>query len=212
MGEPLYEEVVGEDKLRRPCRIYAPVGSHETLLAYLVRRLLENGANTSFVNRIADPDVPIDDLIADPVTLARAISPLGAPHPKIAVAAANSSARERRNSAGLDLTSERQLAALAAGLPPAQQDQLSGGAAGRAPRSGERARVPASAARCCNPADRRDVVGLVVESRPGDVDAACAQALAALAAMVGHRARPSAPRRCGAPRSCSKRARRRCSA
>ena len=54
MGEPLYEEVVGRDKLNRPCRVYAPVGSHETLLAYLVRRLLENGANTSFVNRIAD--------------------------------------------------------------------------------------------------------------------------------------------------------------
>ena len=55
MGEPLYEEVVGPAKLDRPCRIYAPVGTHETLLAYLVRRLLENGANTSFVNRIADP-------------------------------------------------------------------------------------------------------------------------------------------------------------
>jgi RHH-type transcriptional regulator, proline utilization regulon repressor / proline dehydrogenase / delta 1-pyrroline-5-carboxylate dehydrogenase len=46
MGEPLYEEVVGRHKLDRPCRVYAPVGSHETLLAYLVRRLLENGANT----------------------------------------------------------------------------------------------------------------------------------------------------------------------
>ncbi len=57
MGEPLYEEVVGRDKLDRPCRVYAPVGSHETLLAYLVRRLLENGANTSFVNRIADASV-----------------------------------------------------------------------------------------------------------------------------------------------------------
>jgi hypothetical protein len=57
MGEPLYEQVVGkvaDGKLNRPCRIYAPVGTHETLLAYLVRRLLENGANTSFVNRIAD--------------------------------------------------------------------------------------------------------------------------------------------------------------
>ncbi|HEX7945155.1 MAG TPA: proline dehydrogenase family protein, partial [Phenylobacterium sp.] len=60
MGEPLYEQVVGRaeaGKLGRPCRIYAPVGTHETLLAYLVRRLLENGANTSFVNRIADPTV-----------------------------------------------------------------------------------------------------------------------------------------------------------
>src|SRR5207253_1576551 len=67
MGESLYEEVVGPDKLDRPCRIYAPVGTHETLLAYLVRRLLENGANTSFVNQIADPAFPIDKLLADPV-------------------------------------------------------------------------------------------------------------------------------------------------
>jgi RHH-type proline utilization regulon transcriptional repressor/proline dehydrogenase/delta 1-pyrroline-5-carboxylate dehydrogenase len=64
---------------RRPCRIYAPVGTHETLLAYLVRRLLENGANTSFVNRIATR------LVEDPVDSARAITPLGAPHPKIAL-------------------------------------------------------------------------------------------------------------------------------
>ncbi|SQC93904.1 Bifunctional protein putA [Cedecea neteri] len=65
MGEPLYEQVVGkvaDGKLNRPCRIYAPVGTHETLLAYLVRRLLENGANTSFVNRIADATLPLDEL------------------------------------------------------------------------------------------------------------------------------------------------------
>ncbi len=54
MGEPLYNQIVGSGRHNRPCRVYAPVGSHETLLAYLVRRLLENGANTSFVNRIAD--------------------------------------------------------------------------------------------------------------------------------------------------------------
>ena len=65
MGEPLYKEVVGP--LKRPCRVYAPVGTHETLLAYLVRRLLENGANSSFVNRIADKSVSIDDLVADRV-------------------------------------------------------------------------------------------------------------------------------------------------
>ena len=85
MGEPLYEEVVGPDKLNRPCRIYAPVGTHETLLAYLVRRLLENGANTSFVNQIADPDVTLDMLLADPVERARALEPVGAPHPRIAL-------------------------------------------------------------------------------------------------------------------------------
>ena len=67
MGEALYEEVVGEAKLGRPCRIYAPVGSHEDLLAYLVRRLLENGANTSFVNRIADDQEPLEAIIKDPI-------------------------------------------------------------------------------------------------------------------------------------------------
>ncbi|MFX8425991.1 proline dehydrogenase family protein, partial [Acinetobacter baumannii] len=75
MGEPLYDQVTGPDKLNRPCRIYAPVGSHETLLAYLVRRLLENGANTSFVNRINDETLDIDDLIADPVEQSAAVQP-----------------------------------------------------------------------------------------------------------------------------------------
>jgi RHH-type transcriptional regulator, proline utilization regulon repressor / proline dehydrogenase / delta 1-pyrroline-5-carboxylate dehydrogenase len=178
MGEPLYEEVVGEGKLRRPCRIYAPVGSHETLLAYLVRRLLENGANTSFVNRIADPEVPVEDLIADPVTLARAVSPLGAPHPKIALPS-ELFGSERRNSAGLDLASERQLAALAAVLPTASKFSyraipLVHGAAETVGANG--AGIGRSV---CNPADRHDVVGVVVESRPSDVEAACAQALAA---------------------------------
>ncbi|MGL5370670.1 MAG: proline dehydrogenase family protein, partial [Plesiomonas shigelloides] len=90
MGEPLYEQVVGQvadGKLNRPCRIYAPVGTHETLLAYLVRRLLENGANTSFVNRIADTSLPLDELVADPVASAEQLAEKegrpGLPHPKI---------------------------------------------------------------------------------------------------------------------------------
>ncbi len=70
MGEALYEEVAGDTKLGRPCRIYAPVGGHEDLLAYLVRRLLENGANTSFVNRLSDDEAPVGDIIRDPVELA----------------------------------------------------------------------------------------------------------------------------------------------
>ena len=91
MGEPLYEQVVGpvgDGRLGRPCRIYAPVGTHETLLAYLVRRLLENGANTSFVNRIADPSVAIDELIEDPVATVERVARqdggvVGRPHPAI---------------------------------------------------------------------------------------------------------------------------------
>ncbi len=81
MGQALYEQVVGKDKMNQPCRIYAPVGSHEDLLAYLVRRLLENGANTSFVNRLADDEAPIADIIADPVIEVGKLSEI--PHPRI---------------------------------------------------------------------------------------------------------------------------------
>ncbi|MFP3498172.1 proline dehydrogenase family protein, partial [Pseudomonas sp. SIMBA_059] len=88
MGEPLYEQVVGkvaDGKLNRPCRVYAPVGTHETLLAYLVRRLLENGANTSFVNRIADHSISIQELVADPVASIERMGTqegnIGLPHP-----------------------------------------------------------------------------------------------------------------------------------
>jgi RHH-type proline utilization regulon transcriptional repressor/proline dehydrogenase/delta 1-pyrroline-5-carboxylate dehydrogenase len=67
MGEPLYEEIVGSAKLNVPCRIYAPVGAHADLVSYLVRRLLENGANTSFVNRLADEEAPVEEIVRDPV-------------------------------------------------------------------------------------------------------------------------------------------------
>ena len=67
MGEALYAEVVGAGKLGRNARIYAPVGEHEDLLAYLVRRLLENGANSSFVHQIADDTTSVEQVIADPV-------------------------------------------------------------------------------------------------------------------------------------------------
>ena len=118
MGEPLYDEVVGRDRLNRPCRIYAPVGTHETLLAYLVRRLLENGANTSFVNQIANPEVTLDTLLRDPVEQALALQPVGAPHPRIALPRDLLGAR--RNSRGLDLANEQVLAGLATTLQDGQ--------------------------------------------------------------------------------------------
>jgi RHH-type proline utilization regulon transcriptional repressor/proline dehydrogenase/delta 1-pyrroline-5-carboxylate dehydrogenase len=81
MGQALYDQIVGPSRRNRPCRIYAPVGSHEDLLAYLVRRLLENGANTSFVNRLADDEAPIADIIADPVEEVTKLDRI--PHPRI---------------------------------------------------------------------------------------------------------------------------------
>lgn len=110
MGEPLYDLVVGPERLSRPCRVYAPVGTHETLLAYLVRRLLENGANSSFVNRIANLDVPIEELIEDPVAAVVSAREPGSPHPLIPLP--HDILGARANSYGIDLSDEQELAQL----------------------------------------------------------------------------------------------------
>ncbi|MEM8696405.1 MAG: bifunctional proline dehydrogenase/L-glutamate gamma-semialdehyde dehydrogenase PutA [Pseudomonadota bacterium] len=160
MGEELYEEVVGPDKLGRPCRIYAPVGSHETLLAYLVRRLLENGANSSFVNRIWDEGVPIRNLVADPVEEAERIAPRGSPHPLIALPV--DLYPDRRNSRGLDLSDETVLAGLSRALRASVSVDWRAGPviAGLA--------VDRAAEDVTNPGDGQDVVGQVVWALPED--------------------------------------------
>jgi len=168
MGETLYDQVVGADQLGKACRIYAPVGSHQTLLAYLVRRLLENGANSSFVNQIVDEQVAIDTLIADPITLAR--STAGAAHAQIALPR-NLYGAERNNSAGLDLSNEdvlrdldQKFAALAS-----QQWQAK-------PLLHGVAASPEVAQMITNPADRRDLVGHVSAASRADVEQALAAA------------------------------------
>ena len=104
MGEALYNEVTPAEAMGIPCRVYAPVGSHEDLLAYLVRRLLENGANTSFVNRIVDEKAPLDEIVADPIVRVRKLPQI--PHPRIALPRDLYGA-ERKNSAGVDLSDTR---------------------------------------------------------------------------------------------------------
>ncbi|HEY2891021.1 MAG TPA: bifunctional proline dehydrogenase/L-glutamate gamma-semialdehyde dehydrogenase PutA, partial [Dongiaceae bacterium] len=110
MGEALYEHIVAPGATGHPCRVYAPVGSHEDLLAYLVRRLLENGANTSFVNRIVDEKLPIEEIVGDPVARVRRLSEK--PHPRIPLPKDLYGA-ERQNSAGIDLTDIDRLEPLA---------------------------------------------------------------------------------------------------
>ncbi|ANH06811.1 trifunctional transcriptional regulator/proline dehydrogenase/L-glutamate gamma-semialdehyde dehydrogenase [Shinella sp. HZN7] len=170
MGEPLYDEVVGEEKLNRPCRIYAPVGTHETLLAYLVRRLLENGANSSFVNRIADPAVSVDELIADPAAVVRAMPVPGGKHDKIALPA-ELYGKGRLNSAGLDLSNEAVLAKLAQDLAKTAAVEWQA-APVIADGSSEGERRPV-----LNPADHRDMVGTVVETTDAGVAKAARLAL-----------------------------------
>jgi RHH-type proline utilization regulon transcriptional repressor/proline dehydrogenase/delta 1-pyrroline-5-carboxylate dehydrogenase len=170
MGETLYDQVVGRDNLDKPCRIYAPVGSHETLLAYLVRRLLENGANSSFVNQIVDESVAIDSLLADPFESAQASG--GAPHPRIPQPLALFG-DERKNSAGIDLTNEDALRATALALGQQRQHACAPLIDGP---------VQASAqANVLNPAQSFDVVGTVVEATSADVETALAAAAAAAA-------------------------------
>ncbi|MDQ1077491.1 trifunctional transcriptional regulator/proline dehydrogenase/L-glutamate gamma-semialdehyde dehydrogenase [Pseudoroseomonas cervicalis] len=183
MGEPLYEEVVGAEKLNRPCRIYAPVGTHETLLAYLVRRLLENGANTSFVNRIHDKAVPVAALLEDPVEAAAALSPVGRPHDRIAAPPALFA--DRRNARGFDLADEDGLAMLASAMRDAAATPLR--AAPMPPAPG--GTLPPREIR--NPADAADLVGHVEEAGPAALHAALERAEAAAPAWA---ATPAADR------------------
>lgn len=164
MGEQLYEQVVGKTKLDRPCRIYAPVGTHETLLAYLVRRLLENGANSSFVNRIADPAVPIDDMVIDPVDQMRAMTTPGFRNDQIALP--SQLYPGRRNSDGIDLSDENALATLTLALRKSAAIEW----------KAVSANGPGKDRLIVNPADHRDVVGTVFDASSAQATAAVTRA------------------------------------
>ncbi|MDX1516268.1 MAG: bifunctional proline dehydrogenase/L-glutamate gamma-semialdehyde dehydrogenase PutA [Woeseiaceae bacterium] len=163
MGEELYAEVIDPDKLDRPCRVYAPVGSHEDLLPYLVRRLLENGANTSFVNRIVDESIDVSDIVADPIELARDHD--CKPHPKI-VAPADLFAPHRRNSAGINLADRSVTSGLLAEMEAALESRHTAQpiVAGKRLNGDE---VPS-----VNPANTSDVVGICQLATPEHVDKA----------------------------------------
>lgn len=170
MGEPLYQQVVGavsEGQLNRPCRIYAPVGSHETLLAYLVRRLLENGTNSSFVNRIADLNVPLEELIEDPVQWvekkAASEGTLGLMNPMIPLPGDLYDEvvydKKRPNSCGVDLSDEQALASLSEALLTSAQKMKKAH-----PIIGGETEQGAAEKKIFNPANREDLVGYVREA------------------------------------------------
>ena len=166
MGEALHQEVLGS--AQAACRVYAPVGAHADLLPYLVRRLLENGANTSFVNRIFDESVPAEAVVADPVAEAQAQCGAGsAAHPGIAPP--ERLFGTRRNSRGINFADGAELAALQAACEAAASGpwRAGPGAAGQAD------------AVIVNPADETEVVGTVVWARPPDVQRAVTVAAAA---------------------------------
>ena len=185
MGTDLYAEVMGPTNLNVPCRVYAPVGSHEDLLPYLVRRLLENGANTSFVNRIVDESLPIRDLVADPVEIVRAFPTK--PHPRIpqpvalyeqvdngpnSASSQNSSTPSRKNSMGVNFGNDNELKALADAVANVSTNwnatPLVPGAKSAEPLQD-----------VTNPADRRIKIGTKQQADAATVEKALANATAA---------------------------------
>lgn len=183
MGETLYDQVVGPQNLGRRVRVYAPVGTHETLLAYLVRRLLENGANSSFVNQIVDENISIDRLIKSPFdTIAEQGIHL---HPALPLPR-DLYGKSRLNSQGVDFSNENVLQNLQEKLNQASSEDFHAASIvnGEARNVGEAQPVR-------NPADHNDVVGTV-----SFADAALAQEAigAAVAALPEWSAKPASER------------------
>ncbi len=187
MGDDLYAEVIPADKLNVACRVYAPVGSHEDLLPYLVRRLLENGANSSFVNRIADESLPPADLVADPVATVAAYD--SKPHPRIPrpLDLYRSYGEDRNNSMGANLANDDTLAALATSINAAVKDWratplvpgAADGASGlKSLPQGVASGVKSLPQGVTNPADRRERIGQWVPADAATVEKALANAVA----------------------------------
>ncbi|HEY4030633.1 MAG TPA: bifunctional proline dehydrogenase/L-glutamate gamma-semialdehyde dehydrogenase PutA [Caulobacteraceae bacterium] len=173
MGVGLYEGLIQHEGVN--ARVYAPVGGYRDLLAYLVRRLLENGANSSFVNQLADPNVGETGLLADPVAHIREVG--GAPHPKIP-SPIDLFGAERRNSEGLDLSDPS-----AVGLVLSEMEKAWTLEASEAGGPGSRPVL--------DPADQRLVAGFTKEADASDCERALALAAAAQPAWA---ARPVAER------------------
>jgi RHH-type transcriptional regulator, proline utilization regulon repressor / proline dehydrogenase / delta 1-pyrroline-5-carboxylate dehydrogenase len=168
MGEELYAQIVGPDKLNIPCRVYAPVGSHEDLLPYLVRRLLENGANTSFVNRIVDEQTAIDDIVRDPVLEVDSLKQKAHPRippPRLLYGAS------RLNSCGVNLPDPAERNALIAGMERAAAQRWVAG-----PIVDGKLRE-ARGAEVRNPADREQVIGAAADADAAAIDAAFSSAV-----------------------------------
>ncbi|HYM30526.1 MAG TPA: bifunctional proline dehydrogenase/L-glutamate gamma-semialdehyde dehydrogenase PutA [Candidatus Cybelea sp.] len=161
MGEALYDRILGTTGADVGCRIYAPVGTHKDLLAYLVRRLLENGANTSFVNRLSDASLPIGEVVADPGVVLAATEPK--PHPRIPLPQ-DLFAPARRNSRGLDLADPVALARLAENMRRAS------GLTWRAGPIVDGALGEANTREVRDPSDNRRVIGKSADASSQDLD------------------------------------------
>lgn len=177
MGEALHDLLVTE--MGAQVSLYAPVGPHEELLAYLVRRLLENGANTSFVNRVLNPDAPVEDLVACPVD--KSASRNGSPHPKILLSPAlflDEEPAGRINSQGLDLHAPEIVRDLGAAMAQAPKNYVA------APIVGGKRHVESVPERIVNPGDFSDSPGQAYPAGMAVTEKAFAASRAAFASWA----------------------------
>jgi RHH-type transcriptional regulator, proline utilization regulon repressor / proline dehydrogenase / delta 1-pyrroline-5-carboxylate dehydrogenase len=169
MGRLLYAEAARQITKFPRVRVYAPVGEHKDLLAYLVRRLLENGANTSFVNRFMDEQVPVAEIVRDPISEIERLESYA--HPRLPIP--ESLYADRRNSHGIDLGSPPEIATLRQELSLRRAAKpVAGPIIGGILLAGATHPV-------ANPADRRDVVGSTRDATPDEIAAAFAASAAA---------------------------------
>ncbi|HEU4652850.1 MAG TPA: bifunctional proline dehydrogenase/L-glutamate gamma-semialdehyde dehydrogenase PutA, partial [Steroidobacteraceae bacterium] len=168
MGEELYAQIVAGPEPLAACRVYAPVGSHEDLLPYLVRRLLENGANTSFVNRIVDESMPIEQIVRDPVIEADATQPKA--HPRIPLPR-DLYGQSRRNANGVNLADPNETRALLDAVAHARRSKW----AAMPIVAGDRRRAK-STQLLRNPANVSEVIGEVHGADVATIDQAFAAA------------------------------------
>ena len=157
MGADLYAEVLDSGEFNGHCRVYAPVGDHRDLLPYLVRRLLENGANSSFVNRIVDEKLPPHEVVSDPIAQVEQFEQFS--HPRIPLPV-DIFAGQRRNSRGINFDAESEQRELAT--------QMSGFGSGRwkAGPIGASELKSIETVEVRSPADHSDVVGSVAVADP----------------------------------------------
>lgn len=166
MGETLYRDLLEREQPGVPCRVYAPVGSHKELLPYLVRRLLENGANSSFVHQVIDPEASLDALIADPIERLRGLAPKR--HPAIPRPADLFQPR-RANALGVDLTEPAALVRLRADIEGVLERPLVA-----LPGTTGADALPRTVVR--DPADHRRIVGEVAMADAATAEGAVARA------------------------------------
>jgi RHH-type proline utilization regulon transcriptional repressor/proline dehydrogenase/delta 1-pyrroline-5-carboxylate dehydrogenase len=171
MGAPLYHTIVDKDKFNRACRIYAPVGTHRDLLGYLVRRLLENGANSSFVNKLADDTTPADQIVFDPTERVAALT--SKPHPRIP--SPLNIYGQWLNSTGLDLSNDHVLANITSSM----NNEINNAANWSAgPIINGDARLNQNPEARYSPNNQAESIGTVCKAGESDVEEALATAVA----------------------------------